>query len=53
MTSGGDTMKGINRVAEQAIVSVTEKLVSKNVNSACIWCFYQDKLPEKCKRLKK
>lgn len=38
---------------EMGISKVALKVTKTNVNSACVWCIYQPKLPKSAKKLQK
>lgn len=35
---------------EKALIALSDKIADKNVNSACCWYLYQEKMPDKLKK---
>ena len=46
-------MKKYNDMLDKAIAKIAYKSAQSNVNSNCAWFFYQQKPPEKLKKLRK
>ena len=46
-------MKTVKKIVDTLVAKAAYEAACKNVNQACFYFFYQQKLPEKVKKLRK